>query len=86
MNMGYYHIELSSNQIELCNIVTQWVNYEYQKLHMGLCNSSDIFQENMSELFVGLYTVRVYINILFHVTKGSWTEHITVLKEMFARL
>ena len=53
---------------------------------MGLCNSPDIFQEKMSELFVGLDTVRVYIDELLHVTKSSWTEHLTVLKEMFTRL
>ena len=39
----------------------------------------------MSEIFVVLDTVRVYINDLLHVTKGSWTEHITVLEEMFTR-
>ena len=53
---------------------------------MGLCNSPNIFQENISELFVGLDTVRVYIDNLLHVTKGSWTEHLTVLKEIFTRL
>ena len=40
----------------------------------------------MSELFVGLYSVCVYINDLLHVTKGSWTEHLTVLEEMSTRL
>ena len=53
---------------------------------MGLCNSSDIFQENMSELFVGLDTVRVYINDLFRVKKGSCTEHLSILEEIFTRL
>ena len=53
---------------------------------MGLCNSPDIFQENMSELFVGLHTVNVYINDLLHVTKGSLIEHLTVLKDMFTHL
>ena len=52
---------------------------------MGLCNSPDIFQENMSKLFVGLYTVRVYIDDLLHVRKGSWTEHLTVLEKKFTR-
>ena len=37
----------------------------------------------MSELFVGLDTVRVYIDDLLHVTKGSWTEHLSILEEMF---
>ena len=40
----------------------------------------------MSELFVGLDTVRVYINELLHVKKGSWTEHLTVIEEMFTCL
>ena len=85
LNMGYYHIELSDNLKELCTIVTQWGNYEYQQLPMGLFNSPDIFQENMSELFIGLDTVRVYIDDLLHVTKGSCTEHLSILKEMFTR-
>ena len=53
---------------------------------MGLCNSPDIFKEKMSELFIGLDTVRVYIDALLHVTKGSWTEHFSILEEMFTRL
>ena len=53
---------------------------------MGMYNSPDIFQENMSELFIGLDTVRFYIDERLHVTKFSWTEHITVLEEMFTRL
>ena len=40
----------------------------------------------MSEIFVGLDTVRVYINELLHVTKGSWTDHLTVFEEMFTCL
>ena len=40
----------------------------------------------MSELFIGLDTVRVYIDDLLHVKKGSWTEHLTVLEEMSTRL
>ena len=53
---------------------------------MGLCNSADIFQEKMSEIFIGLDTVHVYIDDLFHVTNDSWTEHLSILKEMFTRL
>ena len=51
-----------------------------------MCNSPDIFQGNMSEIFVGIETVRVYINDLLHVTKVSWTGNLTVLKEIFTRL
>ena len=37
-------------------------------------------------LFIGLDTVRVYIDELLHVTKDSWTEHLSVLEEMFTLL
>ena len=57
--MGYYHIEISPKSKKLFTIVTQWGKYEYQGLPMGLCNSPEIFQENMSELFVGLDTICV---------------------------
>ena len=86
LNMGYYHIELSTKSKELCTIVTQWGKYKYQRLTMGMCNSPDIFQEKMSELFIGLDTVRVYIYDLLHVTKFSWTEHLSIIEEMFTRL
>ena len=84
--MGYRHIELSAKSKELCTIVTQWVKYEYQRLPMGMWNSPVIFQEMMSELFVSLDTVLVYIDDLLHFAKGSWTEYLTVLEEIFTRL
>ena len=43
LNMGYYHIKLCSFLRKLCTIVLPWDKHEYQKLPMGLCNSSDIF-------------------------------------------
>ena len=70
----------------MCTIVTQWGKYVYQQIPMSLCNIPNIFQEKMSELFIGLDTVRVYIDELLHVTKGSLIEHLTVLKEMFTHL
>ena len=76
--MGYCHNEMSAKSKELCKFFTEWGKYEYQQLFMGLCNSPDIFQEKMSEIFVVLYTVCVYIDELLHVTKGSYTEHLTV--------
>ena len=56
--------------------------YKYQRLPMGLGNSPDIFQEKISELFIGLDTVRVYIDDILHVTKGSWTEHLNFLRDV----
>jgi hypothetical protein len=84
--MGCYHIELSDASKELCTITAQWGKYEYQRLPMGLCNSQDIFQEKMNGLLDGLDTVRVCINDILHITKGSWEDHLEGLEEVFCRL
>jgi hypothetical protein len=88
LNMGYYHVKLSNATKELCTITTQWGKYEYyQRLPMGLCNSPDIFQEKMNDLLDhGLETVRVDINDILHVTKGTWEDYLTRLKEVFSHL
>ena len=84
--MGYYHIELSDKSKEMCTITTQWGKYEYQRLPMGLCNSPDIFQEKMSELLDGLHSVRVYIDDILHVDKGTWEEHLETLDQILHRI
>ena len=43
LNMGYYHIGLSPGSKKICTIVLPWGKYEYQKIHMGVCNIPDIF-------------------------------------------
>ena len=84
--MGYYYIELSNAAKELCTITTQWGKYKYQRLPMRLCNSPNIFQEKMNDLLNGLDTVRVYIDDILHVTKGTWEDHLTGLEKVFSCL
>ena len=86
LNMGYYHIELSSFSRQLCTIVLPWGKYEYQRLPMGLCNSPDIFQEKMSMLMSGLEFVCAYIDDLLCITKDTWEDHLNKLREVFNRL
>ena len=43
-----------TNVSKFSKIVLPWGKFEYQKLSMGLCNSPDIFQEKMNELFSDL--------------------------------
>ena len=43
LNLGYYNIELSTGAKQLCTIVLTWGKYDYQKLHMVVCNIPDIF-------------------------------------------
>jgi hypothetical protein len=69
LNMGYYHIKLCLDSKKLCTLVFPFGKYKMQCLPMGLCNSHDIFQEKMSELFEGFEFVRTYIDNLLALTK-----------------
>jgi len=84
--MGYYHIELTPASKQLCTIVFPFGKYEYQRLPMGLCNSPDIFQERMSELFSDLEYVRAYIDDLLCMTTGTWDDHLNKLDKILARM
>ena len=53
---------------------------------MGLCNSPDIFQERMSDMFANLEYICAYIDDLLCVTSGSWTEHLNKLEAIFEHL
>ena len=84
--MGYYHIELCPNSKKLCTIVLPWGKYEYQKLPMGLCNSPDIFQEKMNELFAGFEYVRAYIDDLLCISNGTYEDHLIKLDKILDKL
>ena len=84
--MGYYHIKLCPMSRKLCTIVLPWGKFEYQKLPMGLCNSPDIFQEKMNELFIGLEYVRAYMDDLLVISNGSFEDHLNKLNVVFQKL
>ena len=67
-------------------IVFPFGKFEMQRLPMGLCNSPDIFQEKMSELFDGLDFVRTYIDDLLTLTKGTFEDHLEKLERVLFRL
>ena len=86
LNMGYYHIKLDAESRKLCTIVLPWGKYEYNSLPMGLCNSPDVFQEKMNDLFVGMDEVRAYIDDLLLITSKSIDDHLEKLGLVFDRL
>ena len=83
LNMGYYHIKLSLFTKHVCMLVLPWGKYEYQRLPMGLCNSPDIFQEQMSNLMQDLKYVRAYIDDLLIISKGSFEDHMVKVRKVF---
>ena len=53
LSMGYYHIRLSTNVINICKIILPWCKYKYKRITMGVFNSPDIFQGRVNELLQG---------------------------------
>ena len=86
LTMGYYHITLCPKSRKLCTIVLPWGKFEYQKLPMGLCNSPDIFQEKMNELFHDLEYVRAYIDDLLIISNSSFQDHLNKVKIFLNKL
>jgi putative transposase len=84
--MGYYHIKLSPFCKCLCTIITPFGKYEYQRLPMGICNSPDIFQECMYEIFSDLECVCVYIDDLLVTSCSTFEEHLQRLELVFSLL
>jgi hypothetical protein len=81
LNMvGYYHIKLSPFSKHLCTTVISFGKYKYQHLPMGLCNSPDIFQEPMYDIFSDLENVHVYIDDLLVTSCSTFKEHLQRLK------
>ena len=53
---------------------------------MGLSNSPDIFQENMSGLMQGLNFVRAYIDDLLMFSNKSYDDHLNKLSKVLHRI
>jgi len=66
--------------------VLPWGKYEYLRLPMGLCNSTDIFQEKMSSLMENIEFVHAYINDLLIITNGTYEDHMVKLDSVLTRL
>ncbi len=53
---------------------------------MGFAGSADIYQAEMGNLMATLEYVRVYIDDLLVITKGSLDDHLDKLKQVFIQL
>ena len=65
---------------------TSMGKYEYCRLPMGLCNSPDIFQEKVNNIFSDLEYVRAYIDDILCLTKGDFKDRLDKLEIIFQRL
>jgi transposase InsO family protein len=86
VSMGFWCILLDKRSQRLCTIILPWGKYSYVRLPMGLSVSPDIYQEKMASLFEDMAEVKVYIDDILIITKGSFHDHLSRLEEVFRRL
>ena len=53
---------------------------------MGLCNSPDIFQNKVNELFYGLEYVKAFIDDLLIITKETFEDHLHKVEKVLHKL
>jgi hypothetical protein len=83
LNMGFWTIPLDTPSQHLCTIILPWGKYCYLCLPMGLACSPDIYQENMSELFIDMTFIIVYQDDILILTSGSFDDHLRQLGNVF---
>ena len=91
--LPHYTIRLDPDAQKICTIILPWGKYSYLRLPMGIAGlpmgiagSADIFQEKMSSLMETLEYVRVYIDDLLTITKGTYEDHLSKLRQVLIRL
>lgn len=85
ISMHYYTFELDEASKELCTICTPFGNYRYNRLPMGVCQSPDIAQEIMEDLFRQLEEVDVFIDDV-GCFNNSWSSHLASLDRVLTIL
>ena len=86
LNMGYYHIKLDTDAQKLCTIIFPWGKYKYKRLPMGIKIAPGVFQNVMSKLTQDLEYVKTYLDDLLILTNNNFTDHLTKLEVVLARL
>ena len=84
--MGYYTIKLDPDLQKICTIILSWGKYSHLRLPMGICGSPDFFQEKMTGLMQSLDYIGCYIDDLLIISKDSYTDHLSKLREVLRRL
>ena len=86
LNMIYYNIRLSPASQDMTTIVTGFFKFRYNRLHVGMCDSGDIFQAKVDKILGDIEGVKTYINDILVLSKDSFENQIDHLRIIFGRL
>ena len=67
--LGYYTIRLSHASYYMTKIVTEFGKFRYNRLHMDMCASGDIFQSKVGKLLGYIEGVKTYTNYILVLSR-----------------
>mmetsp|Transcript_10438 Transcript_10438/g.23038 ORF Transcript_10438/g.23038 Transcript_10438/m.23038 type:complete len:292 (-) Transcript_10438:387-1262(-) len=85
LSMHYYTFVLDEASRDLTTFATPHGLYRYKRLPQGLCQSPDIAQEEMDNLFHDLDDIECYMDDIAAFS-DSWEDHLKLLDLVLKRL
>jgi len=70
----------------MCTTIQPWGYYRYKRLPMGISVAADVFQYEVSKIFIDVPFVLVYFDDILLYTKGDFADHLLKLQQVLHRL
>ena len=86
LNMRYYIIRLSFASQDMTKTVTEFGEFRYNRLPIGMCTSGDIFQAKVDNLLGDIEGVKTYTDDILVLSKDSFEKHIDQQRILFGIL
>ncbi|GFW89039.1 retrovirus-related Pol polyprotein from transposon 17.6 [Trichonephila clavipes] len=71
---GFFHVEMEESSKKFTSFVTHNVQYEFNKVPFGLCNSPSVFQRFINHVFRDLLKEGIVIICMDDIIIPSWDE------------
>ena len=85
-NVGYYTIRISPASQNMTTIVTEFGEFRYNCLPMGMCASGYIFQAKVDKLIFDIKGFKTCIDNIIILGKDLFKNHMEQLSIIFGRL
>ena len=82
---AFWQIPMHPEHSKYTGFITPGGKFEWLRMPFGLKNASSTFQRFMDEVLHGCNFAQAYIDDVF-MFSSTWEEHLTHLREVFARL
>ena len=86
LNQGYYQIPLDKASIHLTSFVVTSGQFESVRFPFGLTNAPRSFQKTMSEIFIQMKFVKVFLDdlLIFSCSEEAHKQHVEKVLEKLA--